>query len=96
MSNKHADATGGRTPFTAFVGPAYEVSTIQWSNRCAACRHFDQDGTPYPTWGHCQQAKGAGGAPVRQETRAFASDVTGYGARLNVAPDYGCTMWEEK
>ena len=63
---------------------------------CRTCRHFDQDGTPFPTWGHCKMAKGSGDAPVQFETKAYAVDVEGYGARLNVAPDFSCNQFEAK
>lgn len=71
-----------------------EQIVVPGERLCARCRHFDQDGTPFPTWGHCQMAKGASAAPVRFETKAYALDSAGYGARLCVAPDFGCNQFE--
>jgi len=80
------------------IRPAWSETVTIGANEklCRTCRHFDQDGTPSPEWGHCQMAKGMDGAPVRFRTKAFASDAAKFGARLNVAPDHSCGMWEQK
>lgn len=64
---------------------------------CQDCKHFDQDGTPQPGWGHCMRAKSNYGQPAQGMGRlAFAVDAAKFGARLNVAPDFGCIEWEQK